>query len=366
VRALLATYSDRFGGAERLLLDRARRLDLPGQIACPPGALEQRARAAGLEVLALSPRPLQRRGGPARELAAAWHLGAHARELRAAVRASRPNVLLAVSRHSVIAAPIALAALRGPARPGLVAHLDDTLPAAAIAHPVRAAARRADAVIAVSRTVARDADPGGRLGDRLHVIHPGVEIPEALAAPDASVPPTALLLGAIVAWKRPGLALDAVASVPGARLLVAGAPLDREGEALLGALRTRAAAPDLAGRVEFLGPVDEPWEALRRAHVLIHAADREPFGLVVAEALACGRPVVAAESGGPAEIAGPECARLFAPGDAAGAGAALAEVLAMPGHGAALGAAGRERVKRELDPGRAADRVAAVLAAVAR
>ena len=38
--------------------------------------------------------------------------------------------------------------------------------------------------------------------------------------------------------------------------------------------------------------------------MLCLASDEEPFGLVVVEALACGTPVVAMNSGGPAEILG--------------------------------------------------------------
>ena len=36
--------------------------------------------------------------------------------------------------------------------------------------------------------------------------------------------------------------------------------------------------------------------------VVVHASDREPFGMVVVEAMALGKPVIAADSGGPVEI----------------------------------------------------------------
>ncbi len=36
--------------------------------------------------------------------------------------------------------------------------------------------------------------------------------------------------------------------------------------------------------------------------VFVHASDREPFGIVVIEAMALGKPVIAGAGGGPAEI----------------------------------------------------------------
>src|SRR3954449_6145038 len=63
----------------------------------------------------------------------------------------------------------------------------------------------------------------------------------------------ALVLGAIVPWKRPDLALEIAAlaarELPELRLRIAGEPLDAHGEALLARLRERAGRPDLAGRV---------------------------------------------------------------------------------------------------------------------
>jgi glycosyltransferase involved in cell wall biosynthesis len=145
-----------------------------------------------------------------------------------------------------------------------------------------------------------------------------------------------------VPWKRADLALEIAARIPELRLDVAGAPLARDALGFEAALHVRAARPDLAGRVRFLGALDDPRPALADAHALLHCADREPFGLALVEALAAGRPVAAPAGGGPLEIVTPACGRLYTPGDAAAGAAALLAVLADPG----APATARERAAR--------------------
>jgi phosphatidylinositol alpha 1,6-mannosyltransferase len=66
--------------------------------------------------------------------------------------------------------------------------------------------------------------------------------------------------------------------------------------------------------------------------VLLHCADAEPYGLALVEALAAGRPVVAPDAAGPREIVTEGAGRLYPPGDAAAAVAAIRAVLADPGN----------------------------------
>jgi len=186
---------------------------------------------------------------------------------------------------------------------------------------VRTAARRCRSVVALSQVVADDLDVA-----RTTVIHPGVDLHRFSAAPLPDGRPHVLLLGALVGWKRPGLALEIVARTD-ATLHVAGAPLDRAGARLLADLRRRADQPDLRGRVQVPGHSQDSATALAQATCLLHCADREPFGMVMAEALARGRPVAAPAEAGPLEIVDHSCGSLYRPGDADAGAHALSETL---------------------------------------
>jgi glycosyltransferase involved in cell wall biosynthesis len=313
------------GGAERVLLDWATALERP-LLACPPGPLAEAAAAAGLETVPVAARPPR---------AAA----ARARELGGLVRRYRPRVLVASGL------PALLAAAPLP-RPRLVALLHD-LPAGAARAAQTVALARAAAAVATSHAIARAA------GGRVTVIHPGVHGAWDVPPPPPG-PPRALVLGALVPWKRADLALEIAARVPDLRLDVAGAPLPGDPAHYVARLHDRAARPDLAGRVRLLGHVPDPRAALADAHLLLHCADREPFGLALLEALAAGRPVVAPAAGGPVEIVTPESGRLYPPGDARAGAAAVRAVLAAPPAGTHARAA-------EFDGAAAARRFAAVV-----
>jgi N-acetylglucosaminyl-diphospho-decaprenol L-rhamnosyltransferase len=345
---LFVSYSGVFGGAERVLLDCAGAVGEP-LVACPEGALAARARAAGIDVVAIRGHRPNVRGSVADRLLAPARLLAHALELRALARRVEPDAVVGWGMRS------AIACLGLPERyPVAIAH-HDMLPGPLIASALRRAARRAMVVIVPSAAVALDLDPGGRLTERLRVVNPGVDL-ERFAAPRAPVdPPEVLVLGALVAWKRPDLALEACAlarrAVPELRLRVAGAPLFDD-ETVLRRLRERAAAPDLAGAVEIVGHRIEPGAALARSACLLHCAPAEPFGLAVVEALAAGCPAVVPASGGPAEIVDERCALAYPPGDVAAAARAIVEVVSDSGLAARMGEAGRRRAQARFDRSR--------------
>jgi D-inositol-3-phosphate glycosyltransferase len=116
--------------------------------------------------------------------------------------------------------------------------------------------------------------------------------------------PHGLFVGRIQPLKGVDVALEAAAliaaDVPGFRFTVIGGPSGQDGEAELSRLRERAARPDLVDVVDFVAPVAhrELADFYRAADVVLLPSRSESFGLVAAEAQACGVPVVASCVGG--------------------------------------------------------------------
>ena len=346
---LFVSYSGLMGGSERILIDMAPRLSGGVAVACPEGPLAERLREVGVHVFPLRRRRLQLRATMRDRIEKPLRIAGQAREVGELVASLRPAVTVGWGTRAAIAC--AAAVHRAVPASQLVFQNNDLLHGPVIAAVARATAYQSDLVVALSGAIARDLDPQGKLDERTLVIPPGVDISAyEHIGPPPDGPPRALVLGALVGWKRPRLALEAAAlaakRLPDLRVTVAGGAIDDIGERLESRLRARAEEPDLAGRVTFTGMLDDPRPALEEATCLLHAADVEPYGMVVVEALAAGRAVVAPASGGPAEIVSPEVGRLFVPGDPASAADALVDLLGTEGLAARVGAAGRERARR--------------------
>lgn len=113
-------------------------------------------------------------------------------------------------------------------------------------------------------------------------------------------------IGQLVPWKKQDVFLGAAAmiaaKVPEARFLVVGADLFGDHPDYEQRLHELASRPDLDGRVVFAGYRRDIADILTASDVVLHAADREPFGRAIVEAMACGVPVAAADACGPADI----------------------------------------------------------------
>src|SRR5437764_15378541 len=103
-------------------------------------------------------------------------------------------------------------------------------------------------------------------------------------------------------WKEQALVLHAARHVAAMRedvrfVLVGGAILGTEGP-YPEKLRLLARNLGLAERVHFAGHQADVYPWFDALDVVVHTTRAEPFGLVVAEAMALAKPIVALRSGG--------------------------------------------------------------------
>jgi alpha-1,3/alpha-1,6-mannosyltransferase len=195
---------------------------------------------------------------------------------------------------------------------------------------------------------------------RLHldpvVLYPGVDpVPDTDLAPDGHGGPTMILcLSRYDPRKNLGLAIEALAALrvrlPSSafarvRLVVAGGydPRLREQRETVRALEAITRRLDLRDHVVLRL---SPTEAERRALLLecrcvVYTPDDEHFGYVPVEAMAAGRPVVAVNTGGPAETVRDGETGFLCPPHPEAFATALARILGDDAVVARLGRAGR-------------------------
>lgn len=145
--------------------------------------------------------------------------------------------------------------------------------------------------------------------------------------------PLVLFAGRIQPLKAADVAVRAFAAaaeqIEGLRMLVIGGPSGPRGEREIAALRELAAG----GRIEFRSPLPHAGmaDAFRAADVLLVPSRSESFGLVAAEAQACGVPVVASRVGGLAHAVADGTSGFLVDGwEPAGFAEALVRVLGDP------------------------------------
>lgn len=203
--------------------------------------------------------------------------------------------------------------------------------------------------------------------ERVTVVPPGVD-PEMFWPEAPSNRPEILFVGPLdrsYRWKGVDVLLQAFqlvrARIPGLRLRLVGEG-DRVEE-----FRHLAQMDDavmVEGRVDDAGLV----QAYHRSSVVVlpSTSDAEAFGMVLAEANACGRPVVASRVGGVPDFVRPgDNGLLVRPGDVEDLATKLLTVLRDPEHARRMGERGRTRVLREHDWDKLARRTEQVLRTVA-
>lgn len=207
---------------------------------------------------------------------------------------------------------------------------------------------RGERVIAISHYIAeRLIADYGMDPARLRVIQRGVDLemfdPDRVPAerlvrlvnkwrlPDGV--PVVMMPGRITAWKGHALLIEALAKLERGsfRCLLVGE--DTAKPDVKARLEAQAQKAGLAPFVHFVGRTDDMPAAYKLADVVVSASlDPEPFGRVMIEAQAMGRPVIATDHGGAREtVIEGVTGWLVEPGDPAGLAAGLRTALALDG-----------------------------------
>ena len=350
------------------------------------GALREAAERVGVRVRVLPfPRLLERAGdSPVRLQGRLRSRIALLASLLGAIPAAIAYMLRLRRLMSDVAAQVAhsngfkmhaLAALALPRGTALIWHMHDYVGTRAVmARVLSRLASRPAAAVANSDSVAADVRAVCGPGLRVVTVYNAVDLtrfaPHGPAADlDAlsgmPAPPAGTVRVGLVAtfasWKGHDVFLRALAALPrdlpvrgyvvgGALYRTAGSQRDREELAAL------ARELGIADRVGFPGFVPDAAEAMRALDVVVHASTLpEPFGLVIAEAMACERAVIVSAAGGALEVVDEvPNAPSHAPGDAAALAARIAELARDPGRRQSLARAGRESAVRRYDRSRLA------------
>lgn len=216
-----------------------------------------------------------------------------------------------------------------------------------------------DGIVATTRARCDDLAARGLRADRVAHVYLGVDprnnrvSPEAAGAVkgEAGIPRDAFVLGLfgrLIDLKGHETFLESIAGL-GRRdvhcLVVGGTQLnDEAGPAYLELLKKKAAALGIADRVHFTGFRKDVPALMSACDVVCHASWWEPFGLVLVEAMLCGKPVVASDVSGPREIVvHGETGYLYPVKDSGAMTDCIRRLLSDSGLRARMGDAGRRR-----------------------
>lgn len=173
------------------------------------------------------------------------------------------------------------------------------------------------------------------------------------------------IFGRVVDWKGIREFLLAACTiddqVPEALGFVIGGPSDGD-EAFYREMLALAESLGLRDKVVFTGYRKDIPALMKFMDVVVHASNSpEPFGMVVIEGMAMGKPVVATRAGGPLDIVEDGKTGFLVPvGDAEPLAGAVISLLREPGLSDEMGRAGRERVERMFDNKLYAEKVQAI------
>jgi len=361
IRALFVESQTEMGGAQFALLtlleslDRACVAPMYASLGFGQGDLAERVEALGIPVTRLA-------GGRFRDASSTLQ---RIRGLHELIRKNAIDVVVSNSGHPLLYARPAAAWARRPCVWWVHGPVhEDPLRGELIS--VAQTLLGADALLANSEYTA------GILR-QLFVGHPGVRVvPHGIdlkrhaPAPAQGVATRAALgilpgeriagiFGRLQAWKGQHIFLRAAAEVArrgvAARYLVVGGSVFGLDPNYAHDLQRFAKDAGIAQRVLFLGQRSDTNALMNACDVVVHASvEPEPWGLVLAEAMAAGRAVIGAAAGGPLEmIVDGQTGVLTPPGDAAALASAMESLFLQPELRRELGEAARKHAEKHFE-----------------
>jgi len=352
-------------GALEIIAGLDRRRFAPSLTLLERKGIEADLVADGVHVEVLPDLPARQRDGDrsrfARALVRLHDLGMvvvpRARTLAASFRRNRPALVYLVN--------------------GLTANLDGVIAAALCGVPIICHEKGFRRVWPVERIMSRWVDRAICMTDDIaaHYRARGVRAHQFLTIPDGIDPtrfttgggervrdelgiahdaPVVGIVGHIQEWKGQAIVVEAVARarrrIPDIRCLVVGG-VHRAGADYAARLRELIAHEGLEQNVLLIGARRDVAACMSAMDVVLHASvTPEPFGRVLIEAMATGRPLIAPSEGGPRQIVvDGETGLLVPPRDPTALADAIVALLSAPARRIAMGAAARARVETIFD-----------------
>lgn len=214
---------------------------------------------------------------------------------------------------------------------------------------------RADAIVAISRTVGDALVASGIDAERIHLVPSGIDVNEVRGLPLLEPPlrtrlqlePEAFLagnIGHLHPYKGQGVIPAAAALTPGVAWAIVGEGPERE------RLEALIEAEGVQDRVHLTGAIRDARRLLQELDLFVFPSTDEALGTSLLDAMAAGIPVVAADAAGPREVLdplrdGPAGGGLVPPGDPAALAARVLELRDDPALRSALVAVQRERLR---------------------
>lgn len=316
---LFITHVGEPGGAEFKMLDLCRTLGKRAEVLTfQKGSLEQILEHEGIRYSVL---PMPAAASTVRRETSLWSVlrsvpGTLSMIRKLARHARRFDVVVCFSQKSFVLASLAKPFTRRP----IVWFMNDILSPAhfnpSLIRVLTVLSRYgADHVVLNSQASLKAwLDSGGRQC-AVSVVYPGIydsQIGPQLADPERidayrqrfspDAKPLVGMFGRISPWKGQDVFLRAIAQVPDVRAVIVGGALFAENQ-YEAQVHQLAKDLKLEDRVSFVGHVNDAIALMAACSVVAHCStEPEPFGLVIAEAMLAGTPVIASDAGGAREI----------------------------------------------------------------